>query len=183
MVRPGAYLALLRGVNIGGHRQVAMADLCALLVELGFLDVRSRLQSGNLVFRAAAGSAARLERTLEREVATRLRLRTDVFVRSAGQWEGILARNPFPREAERDPGHLIVMFLKHAPGSGAVRALQSAITGREVARIRGREAYIVYPDGFGRSRLTTALIERRLGTRCTGRNWNTVRKLAVLAGV
>mgnify|MGYP002399900788 CR=1 FL=1 len=92
----------------------------------------------------------------------------------------MVADNPFRVEAERDPGHLLVMFLKQAPTREAVTALQRAITGREVVRAEGRHAYLVYPDGVGRSRLTSALIEKHLGTRGTGRNWNTVQKLGAL---
>lgn len=91
-----------------------------------------------------------------------------------------MARNPFPEEAERDPGHLVVMILKGAPAAHEVKALQDAIRGRELVRADGRAAYVVYPDGIGRSRLTTALLEKKLGTRGTGRNWNTVLKLAAL---
>jgi uncharacterized protein (DUF1697 family) len=174
------YVALLRGINVGGHRSVAMVDLRDLLVGLGFAGVRSLLQSGNLVFRGPPRSPDRLERTLELEAAKRLGLRTDFFVRTATEWKSVLARNPFPAEAERDPGHLIVMFLKKAPGAKSVRALRAAITGREVVQPRGREAYIVYPDGMGRSRLTNASIDKALGTSGTGRNWNTVRKVAAL---
>jgi uncharacterized protein (DUF1697 family) len=174
------YVALLRGINVGGHRPVAMGELRDLLVGLGFEGVRSLLQSGNLVFRGPSRSPDRLERTLELEAAKRLGLRTDFFVRTATEWKSVLARNPFPGEAERDPGHLIVMFLKKAPGAKSVRALQAAITGREVVQARGREAYIVYPDGVGRSRLTNTSIDKALGTSGTGRNWNTVRKVAAL---
>jgi uncharacterized protein (DUF1697 family) len=168
-------------VNVGGHQPVAMADLRALVAGMGFADVRSLLQSGNLVFRGPARSPSRLERALEREAGKRLALRTDFFVRTEQEWSVLLSRNPFPNEAERDPARLIVMFLKDAPRAQTVRALQSAILGREVVRARGREAYIVYPDGMGRSRLTNAVIDRALNTRGTARNWNTVRKLAALA--
>jgi uncharacterized protein (DUF1697 family) len=93
----------------------------------------------------------------------------------------VIAHNPFPDEAERDPARLHVMPLKEAPGEDQVDALQAVITGREVLRAHGREAYIVYPDGAGNSRLTNALIERKLGTRGTARNWNTVLKIQALA--
>ncbi len=176
------HIALLRGINIGGHKQVAMADLRDLLKQLGFVDVRSLLQSGNLVFRGRARTSAQLERLLETKAEKRFALQTDVFVRTAEEWEGVVAHNPFREEAERDPAHLAVMFFKEAPGANAVKALQAAITGREVVRADGRQAYITYPDGFARSRLTTTLIERKLGTRCTGRNWNTVLKIAALVG-
>jgi uncharacterized protein (DUF1697 family) len=175
-------LALLRGINVGGRKQVAMTDLRDLLTQLGFADARSLLQSGNLVFRTRARTDAQLERLLEAEAARRLALETDFFVRTAAEWKAVLAHNPFPREAERDSGHLVVMLLKAAPDAGDVEKLQAAVTGPEVIRADGRHAYIVYPNGLGRSRLTNALIERKLGTRATGRNWNTAMKLGALAG-
>ncbi len=176
------HLALLRAVNLAGHKPVAMADLRSFLSGLGFSDARSLLQSGNLVFRGGTLSGARLERFLEAEAEKRLALDTDFFVRTPQEWETIVSSNPFPAEAERDPARLLVVFLKDAPPAGRVRALQAAITGREVVRADGAHAYIVYPDGVGRSRLTHALVEKTLGTRGTGRNWNTVLKLAALAG-
>lgn len=175
------HLALLRAINLPGHNQVAMADLRAFLSDLGFDDPRSLLQSGNLVFGSTRRTPARLERLLETESAARLRLQTDFFVRTAQEWRDLIAGNPFREAAEHDPGHLIVMFLKQAPAAGAVQALQAAITGPEVVRARGRQAYITYPAGIGRSRVTNALIESKLATRGTGRNWNTVLKLMALA--
>ncbi len=175
------HIALLRGVNVGGKNQVAMTDLRGLLARLGFADPQSLLQSGNLVFRASGKTAAQLERLLEAEVARRLGLDTQFLVRSAAEWKAIVARNPFPDEAKRDPGRLVVVALKDAPDAKRVKALQASVVGRETVRGRGREAYIVYPDGQGRSKLTNALIERLLGTRATARNWNTVLKLDALA--
>lgn len=174
------FVALVRAINVGGHKQVAMADLRALLARLGFADGQSLLQSGNLVFRSEGKTGGQLERLLEAETAKRLGLETTFFVRSAAEWNAIVAHNPFPREAARDPARLVAMALKDAPDAKAVKALQAAIVGREVARARGREAYIVYPDGQGRSKLTIALIEKTLGTRATARNWNTVLKLDAL---
>jgi uncharacterized protein (DUF1697 family) len=171
------HIALLRGINLPSHKQVAMADLRDLLTKLGFADARSLLQSGNVVFRSASRSTAQLERLLEAESQKRLGLQTDFFVRTAEEWNAVVAGNPFHAEAKRDPGHLVVMCLKEAPDTGSVKALQAAIVGREVVRAEGRHAYIVYPDGIGRSRLTLTLIEKKLGTRGTGRNWNTVLKL------
>ena len=89
--------------------------------------------------------------------------------------------NPFPKEAKTDPGHLLVMFLKAAPGAAAVRGLQQQIKDRELVRGIGRELFITYPDGVGRSRLTATMIEKALETRGTARNWNTVLKIQALA--
>jgi uncharacterized protein (DUF1697 family) len=174
------YVALLRGVNIGGHNRVAMEDLRRLLARLGLEDARSLLQSGNLVFRSEGRTAAQLERQLEAEARRSLSLEVDFFVRVAREWAGLVDGNPFPEAAERHPSHLVVLFMKRAPEPGKVVALRATITGPEMLRARGREAYVVYPDDIGHSRLTTTFVEKRLGSRVTGRNWNTVLKLRAL---
>jgi uncharacterized protein (DUF1697 family) len=177
-----SHIGLLRAVNLPGHNKIGMVDLRELLAGLGMQDVRSLLQSGNVVFRSDVHTVTQLERVFEKAAAKRLGLETDFFVRTASDWKAIIAGNPFPEQAERDPSHLLVMFLKEAPKREDVTALQRAIKGREVVRAKGRHAYVVYPDGIGRSRLTTALIEKKLATRGTGRNWKTVLKLGALAG-
>jgi uncharacterized protein (DUF1697 family) len=174
------YVALLRGINVGGRAQVAMADLRDLFTALGFRDVRTLLQSGNVVFRADDEPTADLERLLEAEAAKHLDVHPDFLVRTADEWAAIVAGNAFPDEAERNPGHLLVMCLKQAPSASAVEVLQAAITGPEVVRPAGRHLYITYPSGVGTSRLSGNLIESKLRTRGTARNWNTVLKLAAL---
>ena len=176
-----AYIALLRAINVGGHKKVAMADLRDFAAVLGFDDVRTLLQTGNLVFRGGARSGTALERLLEAEAAKRLDLETNFLVRTAKEWAAVVARNPFEEAARRDPGHLVVQFLKDAPRANDVKALQAAVTGPEIVRADGKQLYAVYPAGIGRSKLTNKLIEDRLATRGTGRNWNTVLKLAALA--
>jgi uncharacterized protein (DUF1697 family) len=176
------HVGLLRAVNLAGLNKVGMSDLRELIAGLGMQDVRSLLQSGNVVFRSGARTTAQLEGLLERAAAERLGLKTEFFVRTASDWRTVIGGNPFSAEAKRDPGHLLVVFLKDAPGRADELALQKAITGREIARVKGRHAYVVYPDGIGRSRLTMALVEKKLGTRGTGRNWNTILKLGALVG-
>jgi uncharacterized protein (DUF1697 family) len=176
-------VALLRAVNLAGQRMVSMSDLRALAAELGFADAKTLLQSGNLVFAAKTRATSRVEQMLERAARDRFSIDVEFFVRTADEWDELMAANPFRAEARDDPAHLLVMFLKNAVEARHVAALQDAITGREIVRARGRHAYIVYPDGVGRSKLTVAVIEKHLGTRATGRNWNTVVKLATLARV
>ena len=175
-----AHIALLRGVNVGGNKMVAMADLRRLLTDLGFADARSCLQSGNLVFNTGDRPDDELERVLEGAAAARLDCHTDFFVRTTKEWRAMVAANPFEREAERDPARLVVMVLKRAPAPEAVENLRAAISGPEIVHVAGREAYLAYPAGTGKSRLTNALIDRKLGVRGTGRNWNTVQKLAAM---
>jgi len=181
--RMTAHIALVRGINVGGHAMLAMADLREAIAALGFRDVRTLLQSGNVVFAGGGRGGAALEAQLEKETLKRFALRTAFLVRSPREWADVIARNPFPDEAKRDPGHLQVMFLKTAPAAPAVEALRAGVTGPEIIRAGERHLYITYPDGMGRSKLTGALIEKKLGTTGTARNWNTVLKLAALAGV
>jgi uncharacterized protein (DUF1697 family) len=176
------HIGLLRAVNLGSHNKIAMQDLRDLITGLGLRDATTLLQSGNVVFAGASGTTAALEERLEAAARKNLNLNTDFFVRTAAEWATVVGDNPFPVEATRDPGHLLLLALKDAPSNAAVKALQAAIKGREIVRAKGRHAYIVYPDGVGRSRLTSAMIEKALGTRGTGRNWNTVLKLHALMG-
>ena len=175
------YIGLLRAVNVAARNMISMSDLRDLLTGIGAQDGRTLLQSGNVVFRSDERSAGALEQQMEAAAAERLRLTTDVFVRSAAEWKAIIKANPFPREAKQDPSHLLVVPLKVTPKPVRVTALQGAITGSEIVKVHGPCAYIIYPDGIGRSRLTSALIEKHLETRGTGRNWNTVLKLDALA--
>jgi uncharacterized protein (DUF1697 family) len=171
------YAALLRGVNVGGAKKVPMTDLRDLAANLGFGNPRTLLQSGNLVFDARAAASA-LEKKLEGATLDRFGFETKVVVRSADDWAGIVDRNPFATEAQRDPGRLIVLFLRTAPPKSAEQTLKKAIVGREVGRVIGREAYVYYPDGSGQSKLILPVIEKALGTPGTGRNWNTTLKIA-----
>lgn len=175
------HISLLRAINVGGRQPIIMAELRDLLTELGFQDTRSLLQTGNLVFRSKALSGVELEEHLEKAVEQQFNLRTDFLVRTKREWKQIIAHNPFREEAKRDAAHLVVMFLKRSPGAHEVKALQEAITGPEIVSVHEKQAYVVYPAGIGRSRLTNALLEKKLGTRGTGRNWNTVLKLDALA--
>ena len=180
LVNLTTHIALLRAINVGGHRSVGMTDLRDFLTKLGFDDVRSLLQSGNVVFGSRARTGAELERFLEAESLKRFGIEIDFFVRAPEEWKSIIRQNPFRKEAELDPGHLVVMLLKSPPRAEDVAALQAAISGPEIVRAKGRQLYAFYPNGQGRSPVTNAVIEKKVG-RCTGRNWNTVLKLAMLA--
>jgi len=180
----GRAIALLRAVNVGG-RILKMEDLRQILNHLGYVEPRTLLQSGNAVFgfvaRSPVRTAAAVEAQIEEELQKRLSLQSDVFVRSAAEWNEAIASNPFPKQAASDPAHLIMVTLRDAPSSSVVSALRAAIKGPEIIKAHERYLYVVYPDGQGPSKLTGGVIERALGTRGTARNWNTVLKLAALA--
>jgi uncharacterized protein (DUF1697 family) len=176
-----SYIALLRGINVGGRNKIAMANLRELATGLGLSSVTTVLQSGNLVFSAAGKTSAALESLLEKETAKRLGVAAAYIVRSAAELAKVADANPFPQQAKDDPSHLVVMFLKSAATAKDVQAVEAAIKGRETVSGTGKQLYIVYPDGIGDSKLTGALIESKLGGRGTARNWNTLLKLLALA--
>ncbi len=102
-------------------------------------------------------------------------------MRTPKDFEATVAANPFAKEAKADPGHVHVLFLREVPTAAAYAALAGAIKGREIVRAGGRHAYMLYPDGMGRSKLTPAMLARHLGMSGTARNWNTVQKLMAMA--
>ena len=174
-------IALLRAVNVGG-RSVAMSGLRDMLADLGLDNPRTLLQSGNAVFAVEAKSSLdALEKKLEAEARRRFGHEIAFMLRTASAWNAIIARNPFADAAKNDPAHLLVMVLKAAPSAAEAKALRGSYDGPESIRVAGREAYLVYPQGIGRSKLTNALLDRKLGVAGTARNWNTVLKLAALA--
>jgi uncharacterized protein (DUF1697 family) len=171
-------IALLRAVNVGGTGKLPMADLRKLAESVGLTEVRTLIQSGNLVFDAGKRSPAASEALLEKACAAEFGLKTDIYVRAPAEFDTIIASNPFKREAKDAPSFLHVLFMGEAPGAPAFKALQAAIKGRETVKGDGRHAYIFYPDGAGASKLTPAMLTRHLGMPGTARNWNTVTKLA-----
>jgi uncharacterized protein (DUF1697 family) len=172
------FVALLRAVNLGPHNKISMANLKAVAEAAGLEAPRTLLQSGNLVFESKPKSSPALEKLLEDALAKQLGLETPVLVRSASEWRATLEANPFEREAKSDPSHLLVMPLKQKLEKSAFADLVKAIVGRERAKSVGQTLYLVYPDGIGTSKLTAALIEKKLGVSGTARNWNTAQKLA-----
>jgi len=171
------HVALLRSVNLGIHNKVSMSGLRDMMQLLGLSGGKTLLMTGNMVFEARK-SAAVLETLLECETALRLALKTDIHVRSASEWPVLVSENPFPEAARDNPTFLTATVLRSAPSKPAVAALQKAIKGDERVAVVGRTAYVVWPNGQGRSKLTLPIIERHLGTRGTTRNWNTVLRVA-----
>ena len=174
------HIALLRGVNAAGNRQVTADELTAMLADLGHTDARTGPKVGDLMFTSGEQTGAELQTQLETELMARFSLRTDVYVRTAQAWQALVAANPFPEFAASDPGWLMTLFLKETPDKKAVGLLRSAIRGTEQVRAESRQLYAVYPDGIGGSKLTNGLIEKTLETRITGRNWTTVLALAAM---
>lgn len=169
-------IALLRGINVGGKNKLPMKTLAAIFEEAGCTRVQTYIQSGNVLFEAAA----RLDvpELVTRGISKRLGLEIPVVVRTAAELAAIAAGNPF---AIGDPATLAVMFLAGSPKASAVAGLDPARSPPDQFSVRGKEIYLHCPNGFARTKLSNDYFDRRLATVSTGRNWRTVLKLNELA--
>lgn len=152
-----------------------------MFVDLGFADAATLLQSGNVVFSAKGKSREELEDQLSLETEQRLGVQCDYFVRTIEEWDKIIAANPFLKEAQDDPSHLLVTVQRDKPDEAELEAFQAAITGPEVIKPGSEHTYTIYPDGIGNSKIDRVPGYRKLCAKGTARNWNTVLKLADLA--
>lgn len=175
-----AYVALLRGINVAGNNMVAMADLLTLAEGLKLANVRTLLQSGNLLFETEGQTSAKLEQLLENATKSKFGAAIDIVVRNEKEIRTAISANPIPQMANEDPGHLVCMFLKRAAKAEDVDSLRSKIVGPELVKAVGKQLYITYPAGIGQSKLANVVIEKSIGIRGTARNWNTVRKIAAI---
>jgi len=178
------YLALLRGINVGGRNKVAMADLRQIAADLGYTDVSTYIQSGNLLFTATGNDAAGLATALERRIAERLGVRPVVVVLSEAELARVIADNPFPDEPNPRLVHAVFRNDDHsASGLAAIAAAAKtaqASGSRDEAVIVGRTLFLHTPDGFGRSQLAAQLVSSAAQAAGTARNWATVTRLMSL---
>jgi uncharacterized protein (DUF1697 family) len=173
------YIGLLRGVNVGGNflKMERLRDLCA---ELGFQNVRTYVQSGNVVFESAA-TAGHCLKKLQGKLAGETRLPVAVVLRTVSDLRRILAGNAFLKRRGVDPSKLHVTFLGGAPTKEGLKKLGALKAGDDEFRVVGEEVYLYCPDGYGRTKLSNNALEKGMGTPATTRNWNTVNKLYEIA--
>jgi uncharacterized protein (DUF1697 family) len=172
-------VVLLRGINLGSRNRISMPKLREALEDAGYDNVRTYLQSGNVVLTSAA-SAKQVGRDCERLVADRFGLEIAVVARTRKELAEVVRRNPLARVA-KDPKRYQVSFLEKKPTSQIVRELEEVATGQEEVVSIGREIYAWHPAGVARSKLWARLAGNNLGVTATARNWTTVTKLLELA--
>lgn len=170
------HVALLRGINVGGKNKLAMADLARIFTEAGCEDVRTLIQSGNVVFAASSKLAGRISAIVEREIAESFGLRVPVVLRSSDELREAVARNPFLKKGI-DEDWLHVAFLAEAPDRSRAASLDPKRSPGDSFVLRGREIFLHLPNGVARSKLTNAYFDSKLATTSTIRNWRTVSKL------
>ena len=169
------YVALLRGVNVGGRNKLPMAGLRDVCTEAGCAAVQTYIQSGNVVFKAAQDLAERVPEIVSIAIRQRFGFETAVVVRSKEELRQVVASNPLDTSA--DPRFLHVAFLENSPGADAVARLDPERSPPDVFEVRGGNVYLHYPNGVARSRLTNEYLAAQLQTVSTTRNWRTVLAL------
>jgi uncharacterized protein (DUF1697 family) len=174
-------ISLLRGVNLGGHRKVKMDDLRALYESLGFENVQTYINSGNVIFKTSGRDMVRLRKRIEDAIESACGFRSDVVLRTPADLQGVIARNPFAARPGIDGSRLAIHFLGADPSAAAREQVRAIDAAPEELLIDGRELYIYYTNGMARPKLSLALVEKTLKTSGTSRNWNTVRKLLEMA--
>ncbi|MEX0645370.1 MAG: DUF1697 domain-containing protein [Parvularculaceae bacterium] len=173
------WFALLRGVNVGGHNKLPMKALAAALAQLGLENVRTYIQSGNVVFAATGGTAAALSTKIAEAIDAEFRFRPKVLVLSLAELTAAARGNPFPG-AQRDPKSVHLCFLDGAPSRPDFARIDAAKAKSEDYVLKGRIFYLHTPAGYGVSKLA-AVAEKLLGVGATARNWRTVTMLLAMA--
>ncbi len=176
-----AVIALLRGVNVGGHNMIKMEDLREVCASLNLHDARTYVQSGNIVFKTDEKDLLKLAKRMEEAIERGHGFRPSVICRTLAEMKAAAARNPFAKRADLDPSKLAVSFLASEP-SNMARAKLLQIKAEPEELLIGRfELFIYFPNGMGRPKLSMPAVERAVQTPMTSRNWNTVVRLIEMA--
>jgi len=175
------YIAMLRGINVGGNKRVEMSRLRASCEALGFEKVQTYIQSGNVIFQAGKSSTSTLSRTMEEKLLADFGFSVSVITRTSEEMGEAIQNNPFLGKKGIDPAKLHITFLSQAPPTAELKKLDILATKSEQSRCRGREIYLYLPDGQARTKLTNNAIEKALSLTATTRNWNTVNQLYRMA--
>jgi uncharacterized protein (DUF1697 family) len=175
-------IALLRGVNVGGRNMIKMDALRALCESLGHCNVQTYVQSGNVVFQTSERDTAKLAAKIESTIEKKHEFRPDIILRTTAEMREVVAKNPFAKRKDIEPGKLIVTFLADQPSAEVKTAVLALKPEPEEIQMRGRELYVYFPEGSGRSKLVP-LLSKALKNTGTGRNWNSVMKLLEMAEV
>jgi uncharacterized protein (DUF1697 family) len=173
------YAAMLRGINVGGKNILPMKELATIFAKAGAREVQTYVQSGNVVFEAAASEAARFPALIEAAISKRFGFSSPVIVRSGGELAKVARSHP-AHVAGADTKPLHVMFLADWPDPKRVADLDAKRSPPDTFTVKGREIYLHLPNGAARSKLTNAYFDSRLGTITTIRNWNTVLRLCAM---
>ena len=174
-------ISMLRGVNVGGHNKIKMDALRALYESLKLEDPRTYVQSGNVIFRTKEKTSAALAKKIQDAIERKFGFRPEVILRTKDELRNAIATSPFATRPDLEPGKILVTFLAGDPGPQAHAALLGFKSHPEELHLQGRELFIYFPDGAGKSKLPWSTVAKLLNTTGTARNWNSVTKMLAIA--
>jgi uncharacterized protein (DUF1697 family) len=174
-------ISMLRGVNVGGHNKIRMDDLRALYESLKLEGPRTYVQSGNVIFRTKKKNSVALAKKIQSAIERTFKCRPDVILRTTGELREAIAASPFASRRDLEPGKILVTFLATVASPDARTTLLGFKSYPEEIHLKGRELYIYFPDGAGKSKLPWSRVEKLLQTTGTARNWNSVTKMLAIA--
>ncbi len=174
------YIALLRGINVSGHKMIKMDDLKQVLGELNFTGLRTYIQSGNILFESKNKGPADLAADIAEKILQRYGFEVPVVIRTLEELESIRKSNPFLNQGNEDTDKMHVTFLSEKPDSTGENQIREQRFLPDEFVLMGKEVYLYCPDGYGRTKLTNQFFESRLKVVATTRNWKTVEKLIAL---
>jgi uncharacterized protein (DUF1697 family) len=174
------FISLLRGINVGGQKRIAMADLVQLCTSLGFDNVRTYLQSGNVLFESQDRDPGRLSSKISENISAKFGFSVKVILRTSDELRRIILANPFAKEGlDADKYH--VTFLSDIPSEEFQGSGMKGKDSPDRYVIIGCEIYLFCPNGYGRTKFSNTFFEKKLGVFATTRNWKTVNTLAEMA--
>ena len=171
------YISLLRGINVGAHKRIKMEQLRASFEALGLDQVKTYIQSGNVIFKAAKLSPSKLSKQIEERILSDFGFPVSVVSRTVDEMAKTIGNNPFLKERGVDQEKLHVMFLSEAPAAAALKKLVELTAAPDQSRCLGREIYLYLPNGAGESSLMKSSLDRVLSVVTTTRNWRTVNAI------
>ena len=175
------YIALLRGINVSGQKKIKMAELRQQLADLGLEDVRTYIQSGNIVFKSAETNYKVLEEKIKAKIKKDYGFDVPVLVRKAADFQAAIDRNPYLKDENKDPKQIYFTFLSTPPSPERIKVMEEKNYDPELYTIDSTMIYLYVPNGYGRTKLSNNLFEQKLKVEATSRNLRTVRTLLDMA--
>jgi uncharacterized protein (DUF1697 family) len=171
------YIALLRGINVSGHRMIKMEELKNVLNELNFTNIRTYIQSGNIIFESEKTDPAELAKMIAEKISENFRFEVPVVIRTLADMEKISNNNPFLGERNEPIDKLHVTFFPEEPEKEHLKKIEGLLFLPDEFIVSGREVYLFCPNGYGRTKLTNQFFENKLKLTATTRNWKTIETL------
>ncbi len=174
------YIVMLRGINIGGHNMIKMTRLEEIFAEMNFKNIRTYIQSGNVIFESKKTDQKKLAKQIESEIMKSTGLQVSVIIRNRSEIKHVLENNPFLTNRNEDINRLFVTFLDMEPNPDDIKKAQEGNYDSDEFEVSGKEIYGFCPNGYGKTKLNTNFFEKKFKTTATARNWKTVQNLSIL---